>query len=228
MSHALPMLMISWSALAAAAEPTIADLRLIGGIGHGDSRIDGRTRPGTGGPSGEALDAQGDHDEREHAAFQALTSGRALGAYGGPLIGIELGWRTCESDLPLDAAAGELDVDSRAWTCDLMLGWAHALSSRWHVEATGFVGLGRLELDFGYAAQSGSYHGDDRGMLTEYGARVGGYWTVGRFQIGAEARWLVERASSSIGLDVGTPEATAITDLEQRGLFLMLALGYRL
>jgi hypothetical protein len=73
-----------------------------------------------------------------------------------------------------------------------------------HVEATGFLGLGRTSVEAGNQDNDESYW--------EFGPRVAAFWTFdNRCQIGADMRYIISKAD----------------ELENDGVALLASLGYR-
>jgi hypothetical protein len=126
--------------------------------------------------------------------------------------------------------------EGRTWILDGFLGWAWALSSRWHIEEGAQVGIGRALWHFRGDPRLGVDDAlDDRssGFVWEYGFRIGVCRTSRKegWQIGAEVRYLVMRSQATFAdtVEDGVESGTAIyePDIVFSGLGGMLTVGYR-
>lgn len=229
MSTSVPILPLSIllalpAAFLAAADGTrIRDVRVVAGVGHGSSEVDGRfSANGT----SERYSGEGDIDDRFQVSLQGMSSLAPLGRRGGLLVGGELSWARGESRHPIGTIS-RYDVESETYAVVLHAGYAWTASDRFHVELTPFVGIGHtrddLSLDGAIVVT-----GDGSSRISIYGARAGIFETFGRWQVGVEARHAVESWSNRTNLSGATASIDADGDARNEVTSIALSVGMRL
>ncbi len=211
---------------ASAADNQIGDVRLIGGVGHGD--VEGEFGLRTTGSGNLRSGLTGDDDERKRIAVQAAWSMNAVGAKG-LLIGAEFGWDSAQVDLHPDTFTSDFVLESESIGGLVFAGVACSPSERFHVELAPFVGMAMVDYDLKARTAAGVVTSDDSGTSLTYGVRGGAYvMASSRIQLGLEARWFRERSSATFDRFGGTATNHLDMDIEEDGVLFLASIGYRL
>ncbi|HYE07814.1 MAG TPA: hypothetical protein VEL07_20020 [Planctomycetota bacterium] len=220
------------------AELKVRDVRLLGGAAPASDAAEFTYHFQDVGQVDGTVDDEDDTklDVGPRVGILLTESWGSLGNAGGLLIGLSYSHSQQSSDealrsvtaptYPLLELTGPTEVTVNVF--DLHVGWGYAFTSRLHIEAMVFGGIGSLTME-----DEGNYsEGNQRthGPYKEAGVRFGIVAAVWRSMlIGLEGGYLVSEGRSALRIDETTTarRADVVYEVEQSGPIANLSIGFR-
>jgi hypothetical protein len=211
------------AASATAAEATVSDLRLAGGIlpntykGGSSTTVTNSSGTVTSSGGSSPTPRSADSNYRLELSYMA----GHLGDAGGFLIGVAGAVNQARFDNGSSTATQTTPV------LDLMLGYGFAPIPPWHVEITPFAGFGWTYFDVSNNNQT-DVKVDEHYL--EYGIRAATYWTfASHWQLGLEVPYLVGRSKPEYtSTDTGTGDRVTVSDNRRnQGFGVLASVGLR-
>ncbi len=145
------------------------------------------------GVNSEDVDQAWDQNHRAFALY--------VGSFGGtPVGGLAFGVDLVSNFRDLDSDDSNAELEYQSYGAHLYLGWALPIGKSFQLELLPFVGAASAELE---RTLPGGISTSDNQTTLEFGAVLNAIVTLGRFQIGGQAGYLIEDSRFNVnnGID---------------------------
>jgi hypothetical protein len=203
------------SAVAAAADTSLNDLRLVGSQTVTDDYAL---------QAGPTVDIRIDDESIWSVALQGVRSLGQQTSFGGLFYGGELFYSRGTGHV--DSFGSRLDLATTTWGLTGMLGWAYVMPTLpgLHGELGGYGRIGKTDTTlYAYGSSPAGLKGSD--SMDEYGLRAASYWTFSEHhQVGIELRYAIY---SETATTIQTGSSSARLEINGSGLSIGIGAGYR-